>query len=199
MRYRTLDPKLIIETAERLEERIGERFPQAGLRGVAGELVGLSRDLAKAARADLLATGVPLVELHSLTRRLKPRLLRGSKFALDVAGLVGAVALAGHTYVLDIVLVPLAAAVTQQLVEWLGQQYVDNQREQARLRQMAMMSQYVSVPIAEWLAQWPTTGGSTFERLQLALRRIPEGLQQLKGMIHEALHEVPVAAQPVKV
>jgi len=50
MRYRTLDPKLIIETAERLEERIGERFPQAGLRGVAGELVGLSRDLAKAAR-----------------------------------------------------------------------------------------------------------------------------------------------------
>ena len=50
MRYRTLDPKLIIETAERLEERIGERFPQAGPRGVAGELVGLSRDLAKAAR-----------------------------------------------------------------------------------------------------------------------------------------------------
>jgi hypothetical protein len=33
--------------------------------------------LAKAARADLLAAGVPLVELHRLTRRLKPRLLRG--------------------------------------------------------------------------------------------------------------------------
>ncbi|RWM10385.1 hypothetical protein [Mesorhizobium sp.] len=50
MRYRTLDPELIIETAERLEERIGERFPEAGLRGVAGELVSLSRDLARAAK-----------------------------------------------------------------------------------------------------------------------------------------------------
>ncbi|TIN31401.1 MAG: hypothetical protein E5Y31_02585 [Mesorhizobium sp.] len=51
MRYRTLDPKLIVETAERLEERIADRFPEAGLRGVAAELVSLSRDLAKAAQA----------------------------------------------------------------------------------------------------------------------------------------------------
>ena len=50
MRYRALDPQLIIETAERLQERIGERFPEAGLRGVAAELVSLSRDLAKAAK-----------------------------------------------------------------------------------------------------------------------------------------------------
>ncbi|MBZ9795394.1 hypothetical protein [Mesorhizobium sp. ES1-4] len=51
MRYRTLDPRLIVETAERLEGRIADRFPDAGLRGVAAELVSLSRDLAKAAKA----------------------------------------------------------------------------------------------------------------------------------------------------
>ncbi|RWB60388.1 MAG: hypothetical protein EOQ42_20565 [Mesorhizobium sp.] len=51
MRYRTLDSKLIIETAERLEKRVAGRFPDAGLRGVAIELVSLSRDLAKAAKA----------------------------------------------------------------------------------------------------------------------------------------------------
>ncbi|PAP96862.1 hypothetical protein [Mesorhizobium wenxiniae] len=51
MRYRTLNSKLIIETAERLEKRVAERFPHAGLRGVAIELVSLSRDLAKAAKA----------------------------------------------------------------------------------------------------------------------------------------------------
>ncbi|ESZ13652.1 hypothetical protein [Mesorhizobium sp. L48C026A00] len=51
MRYRTLDAKLIIETAERLEKRVAERFPDTGLRGVAIELVSLSRDLAKAAKA----------------------------------------------------------------------------------------------------------------------------------------------------
>ncbi|TIX97332.1 MAG: hypothetical protein E5V22_32455 [Mesorhizobium sp.] len=42
---------MIIETAERLEKRVAERFPHAGLRGVAIELVSLSRDLAKAAKA----------------------------------------------------------------------------------------------------------------------------------------------------
>lgn len=51
MRYRTLDSQLIIETAERLEERVAERFPNAGLRGVAAELVSLSRDLARSAKA----------------------------------------------------------------------------------------------------------------------------------------------------
>ncbi|MBZ9868629.1 hypothetical protein LB515_24920 [Mesorhizobium sp. CA15] len=50
MRYRTLDPARIIETAQRLEERVAERFPERGLRAVAGELVSLSRDLAKAAK-----------------------------------------------------------------------------------------------------------------------------------------------------
>jgi GTP-binding protein EngB required for normal cell division len=113
--------------------------------------------------------------------------LRGSKFALDVAGIVGAVALAGHTYVLDFVLVPLAAAVTQQLVEWLGQQYVDNQREATRNRQQALATQYISLPMAEWLAQWPATGGSAYERLQLALKRIPGAVQTLDTAVSEAL------------
>ena len=50
MSYRTLDPVLIIGTAERLEERIADRFPDSGLRKVAAGLVHLSRDLAEAAK-----------------------------------------------------------------------------------------------------------------------------------------------------
>jgi fumarate reductase subunit D len=50
MRYRTLDPTRIIETAQRLEERVAERFPERGLSAVAAELVSLSQDLAKAAK-----------------------------------------------------------------------------------------------------------------------------------------------------
>lgn len=49
-RYRTLDPALIIETAELLEERVTERFPDSGLRKVATELVVLSRDHANSAK-----------------------------------------------------------------------------------------------------------------------------------------------------
>ncbi|MGE0279316.1 MAG: hypothetical protein AB7P20_01705 [Rhizobiaceae bacterium] len=44
--YRSLDPERIIATAERLRTRIVERFPESSLRGVANELVDLSRDLA---------------------------------------------------------------------------------------------------------------------------------------------------------
>lgn len=49
--YRSLDPRLIIETAVRVEERIADRFPESGLRKVAAELVSLARDLAEAAKA----------------------------------------------------------------------------------------------------------------------------------------------------
>lgn len=47
--YRTLDPAQIILTAEALERRVAERFPDAGLRKVAAELVSLSHDLAQSA------------------------------------------------------------------------------------------------------------------------------------------------------
>lgn len=50
-RYRTLDPDKITATANRLAQRIAERFPDSGLRKVADELVSLSHDLAIAAEA----------------------------------------------------------------------------------------------------------------------------------------------------
>jgi hypothetical protein len=112
--------------------------------------------------------------------------LRGGKFAFDVAGIIGAVAL-GHTFVQDLVLAPLAASVTHQLVEWLGWQYVDNQRENARARQQALVTKSISAPLGEWLTEWPVTGGSAYERLQLALRRIPPAVQQLNTAIGQSL------------
>ena len=88
---------------------------------------------------------------------------------------------------LDFILVPLAASITHQVVELLGKQYVDNQREMARQRQAGLLAQYVSSPLAEWLTKWPATGGSEFERLQLALRRIPPAVTQLEAAVTKAL------------
>lgn len=105
--------------------------------------------------------------------------LRGGKFVMDVSAIVAAVVTAGMNWGVDFLLVPLAASVTHELVELLGAQYVDSQREFARNRQQAMVSQYISGPLAEWLSQWPATGGSSYERLQLALRRIPMSLRQI--------------------
>jgi hypothetical protein len=110
--------------------------------------------------------------------------LRGTKFTLEVAAITGTIIHLGLN-LWDIVLVPLAASITHQLVELLGKQYVDNLREQARSRQQALETRCVSGPLAEWLAQWPATGGSTYERLQLALRRIPPAIQQLQAAVRK--------------
>lgn len=51
MPYRSLDSNRILETAERLEKRIGERFPEAGLRKVAAEVVMLAKNSAMQTRS----------------------------------------------------------------------------------------------------------------------------------------------------
>ncbi|MBX9680948.1 MAG: GTPase domain-containing protein [Gemmataceae bacterium] len=109
--------------------------------------------------------------------------LRGAKFALQVAAIITPVITLGIGNVLNFVLVPLAAAVAGQLVELLGHKYVDFRREETRSRQQAMMSAQVSSPLGQWLLQWPTTGGSIYEKLQHVLRRIPENLNAVKNVL----------------
>lgn len=49
-RYRTIDATRVIATAELLEARIADRFPESGLRKVSVELISLGRDIAREAR-----------------------------------------------------------------------------------------------------------------------------------------------------
>jgi hypothetical protein len=109
--------------------------------------------------------------------------LRGGKFALDVAAVAGSIAAAGTLGWHDLIIAPLVASLTHQLVELLGWQVVDAQREQTRHRQQELLKQHLAGPTAEWLTKWPATGGSSFERLQQALGRIPGMVQQLDGHV----------------
>lgn len=127
---------------------------------------------------------------ESIYKRLqeKPVLLntlRSSKLALDAAAIGGAIVAGGIGWH-DIVLVPLAAGVTHQLVEVFGKQVVDAEREATRQRQQVILSQHFAAPLAEWLAKWPTTGGSAFERLQLALRRLPPTIKEMEARVRQA-------------
>jgi hypothetical protein len=112
--------------------------------------------------------------------------LRGGKFAIEVTAIVGTVAAGGINWH-DFILVPLVAFVSQQLVELMGRQYVDTQREQARARQQALVTLHISGPMAEWLTQWPATGGSAYERLQQSLNRIPLDVQRLSEEVTKKL------------
>src|SRR5262249_17681751 len=108
--------------------------------------------------------------------------IRGGKFAIDVAAIAGAIVAGGLNF-WDFALVPLAASVSQMLVEFMGKQYVDSQREQTRRRQGDLARQFVSSPLAEWLLQWPVSGGSSFEKLQQVMRRIPPAIQQVSEAV----------------
>jgi hypothetical protein len=75
--YRALDPAKVIETIERLRQRISERFPGAGLVGVVAELLQIAREnSARAERISSRNTG-----------------LRVAIYALLGAGIIGLVAI----------------------------------------------------------------------------------------------------------
>jgi hypothetical protein len=150
-----------------------ERFEQ----GFQGFQRGLADEVDRTARAIYEELEQSPVALNTL---------RGTKFALEVGAITGTIVAGGINW-FDLILVPLAASVTHHLVELLGKQYVDNQREQARARQQALVMQYISGPLADWLAQWPVTGGSAYERLQLTLRRIPPALKRLDEAVSQAM------------
>jgi hypothetical protein len=163
-----------------LAERIRERFQQ----NYRNFQTGLTAEVDRTARA--------IYEQLEKTPALL-NTLRGSKFALDAAAIGGTLAAGGINWH-DFILVPLVASLTHQLVELLGKTVVDAQREQTRERQQALMKQHLSAPLAEWLAQWPATGGSDFERLQLALRRIPTAIAQLESRVQIAMREMAPSA-----
>ncbi len=58
-----LDPKKIVDTVGRLEERIGERFPDSGLRGVCWQLHEISKHMIE--RAEWI--GRPVMKLRVVT------------------------------------------------------------------------------------------------------------------------------------
>lgn len=158
-----------------LSEQARDRFEQ----GFRGFQLGLADEVDRTARAIYEELEKNPVALNTL---------RGTKFAMEVAA-IGTALAAGGINVMDLVWVPLAASVTQHLVELLGKQYVDNQRELTRTRQQDLVTEYISGPVAQWLSQWPSTGGSAIERLQVALRRIPEDIRQLDTAVQWTLKE----------
>jgi hypothetical protein len=158
------------------------QFPDAARQTFASEYrsfqAGLTMEVERTARAIYEQLEKKPVLLNTL---------RGSKFALDAAAITGTVVTAGQNFWLDIILVPVVASVTHQLVELMGKSVVESQREQTRLRQQELMHQHLAAPLGAWLARWPVTGGSSFERLQLALSRVPVSVAQLEARVRKAV------------
>jgi hypothetical protein len=107
--------------------------------------------------------------------------LRAGKLLLDMT----AIALAFWAGGLDwptIIYALLFVSAAHQVVELVVRQYVEGKRSAIRTRKMATVTQAVSGPMADWLARWPATGGSAYEKLQGALRRVPDTIAQLRRL-----------------
>jgi hypothetical protein len=116
--------------------------------------------------------------------------LRGLKATFEVGTIVGTVVTLGTHIWLDVALVPVVAALTQELIERLGQGYVDQQREAARQRQQELFDELLARPLAEWLATWPTTRCSTLVRLKEVVVRVPKLLAELESAVRLCIRQL---------
>lgn len=126
--------------------------------------------------------------------------LRIFKLLLDLFA-IGLALWVGNFGWMSIIWAMLFVSIEHQIVELIVRQIVEQKREQTRARKQLMVNQYISAPMADWLTQWPSTGGSTYEKLNMALRRVPATIRQLAEVIVEkqqrpATPEVPVEKGP---
>ena len=112
--------------------------------------------------------------------------LRAGNLLLDVSA-IGLAIWAGGLNWPTLIYIPLFDSAAHQLVELGARQYVEGKRAAVRSRKMALVSQTISTPMADWLAEWPATGGSAYEKLQGALRRIPETIDRLNHLAEQRL------------
>ncbi len=105
--------------------------------------------------------------------------LRVGKLLLDTAAVAFGFWAGGLTWWEDLIFIPVFASGEHQAVELVVWQYVEQKRSVTRRRKEMLVNQAIAAPIGEWLTQWPSTGGSAYERLQVTLRRVPELIRTL--------------------
>jgi hypothetical protein len=82
-----------------------------------------------------------------------------------------------------LVLVPLGVALSHQLVELVVKQVVDVGRNRLKAQREQLLAEQLTGPLAAWLNEYPASGGSSIERLQLILRRVPESIRELAALV----------------
>lgn len=113
--------------------------------------------------------------------------LRVGKLLLDAAAVGLGFWAGGLTWWEDLIFIPVFASTEHQAVELIVWQYVEQKRSVTRTRKQMLVNQAIAAPMGEWLTQWPSTGGSAYERLQVTLRRVPELIRALSEEAEKSL------------
>ena len=115
--------------------------------------------------------------------------LRIGKFALDlfVIGLILYLTWVPSWY--HLLLIFVAVSVTHQVCELLVRGVVESARMRIRNQREALVRSSLTSPLAAWLSEWPATGGSSIEKLQQVLRRVPETIRLLEERVAAKVKE----------
>ncbi len=167
----------------------------AGLKGQVGDLFQQQYrnfELKETDELDRAARAVPELLTNS------PILLSGLRVATVALDLAAIVAVIVFTWTPDwsLLLILPAVSLTRQVVEWLVKFAVDRGRNKLRAKREALLAEQLTGPLATWLGDWPSSGGSSLERLQLVLRRVPDAIRELSALARPAPIPIPTAPAP---
>jgi GTPase SAR1 family protein len=170
----------------------------AGLKTQANDLFGqklLTLSRKETDELDRLARAVP----EKLAGNpLLLNVLRGGIILLDLVaiGLVCWAAWAMQSWWGLLLILP-AVSITRHLVEFIVTGVVDRGRNKLKRERESMVGEQLTAPMQSWLGDWPTTGGSSLEKLQLVLRRVPDTIRELSVIVHPPVATTaPVRSEP---
>ena len=165
----------------------------AGLKSQANDLFSASYrtfELKETDELDRAARAVPELLTNS------PILLSGLRVATVALDLAAIVAVIVFTWTPDwsLLLILPAVSLTRQVVELLVKFAVDRGRNKLRAKRESLLAEQLTGPVATWLGDWPSSGGSSLERLQLVLRRVPDAIRELSALARPA--PIPTTPAP---
>lgn len=122
--------------------------------------------------------------------------LRVGTVALDLAAIVAVIVFTWPPGWALLLIVP-AVSITRQVVELLVKVAVDRGRNKLRAKRESLLGEQLTGPVATWLGDWPSSGGSSLEKLQLVLRRVPDAIRELSGLARPVPAPTPLPPAPV--
>ena len=144
---------------------------------------------------DLERVGRGMVESLSKNNTLLYT-LRGGRLIVDLAIIALILYLTWLPSWYHLLLIPLGVSVSHQATELLVRGYVESSRRRVRNQREALVSSILTTPLASWIAEWPATGGTSIEKLQEILCRVPETIRQLEQRVSTKAAEWN-SAQPI--
>ncbi|WP_439621825.1 GTPase domain-containing protein [Gemmata sp.] len=122
--------------------------------------------------------------------------LRGGKLAVDLAA-IGTVVVTTWPPGWMLLLIPVAVSATHQATELAVRATAETARAKVRNQREDLVATVLTAPLAAWLAEWPATGGSSIEKLQQVLHRVPEMIRQMEARVQAKAAEW-AAAKPAE-